>query len=86
MSATAARPRKTRDQPTPVPFSVAMLAARVRAVGRALHAHDEAEARSELRALADAALLLSRQHPLRLSPLDQRTRIAIERDPMKRGG
>jgi hypothetical protein len=71
-----------RDRPV---SSVSVLAHRVRQVSRALHVGDETAARFELRALASEALLLSRQHPLRLSPLDQRTRIAVERDPTGRG-
>ena len=56
--------------------SVAILAERVRAVGRAWRGGDETATRAELQALAAEATLLSRMDPLPLGLLANRQRIA----------
>jgi hypothetical protein len=67
--------------------SVEILAERVRSVGRAWRAEDEAAARAELQALATEATLLSRMAPLPLgSSRSRRLRIAAESDGLGRIG
>ena len=65
--------------------SVAILSRRVSEVGRAIRERDETAARTELAALAEECRLLSRMTPL-WPPrgLEQRQRVAIERDPSGR--
>jgi len=67
--------------------SPAVLAERVRAVGRAWAAADEEACRAELAALAAEAALLSRMEPLPFGDrLAARMRVASERDGAKGPG
>jgi hypothetical protein len=91
VSAIAQRPRKhtshpdlpVRDRPV---SSMQLVLDRARGAVMAWCEQDEAEVRSELRALAAEATLLARTHPLPLAGLHTRQRIALQKDRTKRGG
>ena len=75
---TDQRRRVNPDPPTTTrtASSLETLAQRVRQVGRAWAAEDETAARSELQALAAEAMLLARMHPLPMSVIASRQRVA----------
>jgi hypothetical protein len=80
----------SRTPPEPVlqereASSVAILARRVREVGRAWQVGDEPAVRAELRMLSAEAGLLASMEPLRPQLLDRRLTISAERDWSGRG-
>ena len=81
--------RHERDPDAPVPREISspgILANRVREVGWAFVHGDENAARAGLRALADEASLLAMTDPLIPTALDNRVRVAAERDRTGRAG